>query len=476
MTSVSSPPNSHDTDNVVDPRVDITTRAVDWHALSTLACTLHGVTLAQWGDQLCGGYNLVRYLHLEDQSKTIIVARVPLQPVDGWDPELSSTILSQIASEVATMEYIEEHTNIPIPHIIHHSIEFGDPGVRSPYILMSKVNGVPLSSLWNTMEDQLRDIVLRQVVDIILELASQRFDMIGVLLRRDGIGKNAWYIEPMAGESIDDSIPHRAVSTTTHTNGVEYWTNLMNSNLRDISDNNFGVTGKEFSYSQAWFMCSLVPSLYDTSLDAISFPLLHGDFHSQNIMVTDVESNPRVTAVIDWEFSATVATSTFAQYPLFIVDHPLWDDNHPLHPRNIRDQASFDKFMHEAERKRNPDGGQPLSRVFANCIAVYSFEQALSNPILHAKLFDQLFGLTYGDDEDNFSVYYYRALMRKGVLRKETQQFENETAVWREAFDTLAELNLTRDLSKSAFKTLILEYRDRFAVGGKVREWLASGS
>ena len=476
MTSVSLPSNSRDTDNVVDPRVEITTRAVDWDALSALACTLHGVTLAHWGNQLCGGYNLVRYLHLDDQNKTIIIARVPLQPVDGWDPELSRTISSQIASEVATMEYIKAHTNIPVPHIIHYSAEFKDPGVRSPYILMSKVNGVPLSSLWNTMEDQLRDVVLQQVVDIILELASQRFDMIGVLLRCDGIGKNAWYIEPMAGESIDDSAALRAVSTTTHTNAIEYWTNFMNSNLRDISDNNFGVTGKEFSYSQAWFMRSLVPSLYDTSLDAIGFPLLHGDFHSQNIMVTDVESNPQVTAVIDWEFSATVATSTFAQYPLFIVDHPLWDDNHPLRPRNIRDQASFDKFMHEAELKRNPDGGQLLSRAFANSLAVYSFEQALSNPVLHAKLFDQLFGLVYGDDEDNFSVYYYRALMRKGVLRKETQRFENETAVWREASDTLPELNISRDLSKSAFKTLMLEYHDQFTVGGKVREWLAAES
>lgn len=469
MASVSSSPNTHD---VADPRVDITMRAVDWDALSALACTLRGVTLAHWGDQLCGGYNLVRYLHLDDQNKSIIVARVPLHPVDGWDPEFSSTISSQIASEVATMEYIEAYTNIPIPHIIHYSSEFKDPGVRSPYILMSKVDGVPLSSHWNTMEDQLRDVVLQQVVDIILELASQRFDMIGVLSKRNGIGKNAWYIEPMAGATMNDSIAHRAVSTATHTNGIEYWTDFMNSNLQDISDNNFGVSGKEYYYSRAWFMRSLVPSLYDTSLDAIGFPLLHGDFHSQNIMVTDVESNPRVTAVIDWEFSATVATSTFAQYPLFIVDHPVWDDNHPLRPRNIRDQASFDKMMHEAELKRNPDGGQPLSRAFANCLAVYLFEQALANPILHAKLFDQLFELIYGDDEDDFSVYYYRALMRKGVLKEETRRFENEEVVWREAFDTLAELKIGRDLSKSAFKALMLKYHDRFAVGGKVREWL----
>ena len=90
--------------------------------------------------------------------------------------------------------------------------------------------------------------------------------------------------------------------------------------------------------------------------------------------------------------------------------------------------------------------------------------------------FGQLFELIYGDDEDDFSVYYYGALMRKGVLKKETQRFENEAAVWREASDTLAELNIGRDLSKNAFKTLMLEYHGRFAVGGKVREWLAAES
>jgi len=90
----------------------------------------------------------------------------------------------------------------------------------------------------------------------------------------------------------------------------------MNSNLQDISDNNFGIAGKEFSYSGAWF---ILPLRHVARCHRLS--TLHGDFHSQNIMVTDVKSNPRVTAVIDWEFSATVATSTFSQYPFFIVDH-----------------------------------------------------------------------------------------------------------------------------------------------------------
>ena len=41
-----------------------------------------------------------------------------------------------------------------------------------------------LSSIWDDMEDSKREIVLRQVVDILLELAFQRFDEIGILLRQ----------------------------------------------------------------------------------------------------------------------------------------------------------------------------------------------------------------------------------------------------------------------------------------------------
>ncbi|KIM74311.1 hypothetical protein PILCRDRAFT_533441 [Piloderma croceum F 1598] len=77
----------------------------------------------------------------------------------------------------------------------------------------------------------------------------------------------------------------------------------MKSNLQDISDNNFGIKGKGFSYSRAWFMRSLVPSLYNTSLDAIGFPRsllsLTGNFPPQSLHPLS------------------------RKYPLFIVDHPV---------------------------------------------------------------------------------------------------------------------------------------------------------
>ena len=64
------------------------------------------------------------------------------------------------------MQYIEAYTPIPVPHIIHYNAEASGGGAGSPYIVMSKVEGAPLSSVWDEMEDDKRDAVLRQVVDI----------------------------------------------------------------------------------------------------------------------------------------------------------------------------------------------------------------------------------------------------------------------------------------------------------------------
>ena len=56
------------------------------------------------------------------------------------------------------------------------------------------------------MEDSKREIVLRQVVNILLELASQRFDKIGMLFKQENPTdpKNSWYIMPYFGRSTPD--------------------------------------------------------------------------------------------------------------------------------------------------------------------------------------------------------------------------------------------------------------------------------
>jgi len=57
----------------IDPSIQITFDAVNWDTLSALACRLRQVNSSQWGEQVSGGYNLIRFLHLHDST------RVPLR-------------------------------------------------------------------------------------------------------------------------------------------------------------------------------------------------------------------------------------------------------------------------------------------------------------------------------------------------------------------------------------------------------------
>ena len=176
-------PSTSNTCSHIDSRIQITFDAVNWDVLSSLACKLHQVDSSHWGERISGGYNLVRFLHLHDSENTTLVARVPLRSEDDdLIAQKDSPTSKQIASEVATMEYIESHTNIPVPRIYHHSAH-AEGDVRSPYILMSKIEGVSLFSVWNDMDDEKRRVMLRQVIDIYLELWSHRFDKTGLIFK-----------------------------------------------------------------------------------------------------------------------------------------------------------------------------------------------------------------------------------------------------------------------------------------------------
>ena len=275
-----SSPFNHCIHDESNPRLEMTIAAVDWNAVASIACRLLKVSDCRWGNQLWGGYNVVRFLHMDDKNHTELVVRVPYRPEEGWTAMNSKIIASQLSSEVATMQYVEAHTSIPVPHIIYHSVEVDSTGVGSPYIIMTKVEGVALSSIWDDMEDSKREIVLRQVVDILLELASQRFDKVGMLFRCESHTdpKNTWYIMPYIGP------PNDTVNTTAHslsktfTSVIDYWLAYLDTRLKTIYDSRFGDVSKLFAYGQIWFFRSIIPALYDSSLDIAGFHFVRVTF------------------------------------------------------------------------------------------------------------------------------------------------------------------------------------------------------
>lgn len=121
--------------------------------------------------------------------------------------------------------------------------EKGDVG--SHYILVSKIDGVQLSSVWTDMEDDKRRTILRQVIHIVLELWSHRFSESGALLKRPGYeGKDAWYIEPsfLLDDPEDNAFRYR-IASTAYPHAADYWLAYATAHLHDVSETHFGSHG-----------------------------------------------------------------------------------------------------------------------------------------------------------------------------------------------------------------------------------------
>ena len=470
MASSSLPVTSVSSNDGVDSRVQTTIETVHWDALSSLACKLLQVDSSHWGDHLSGARNLVRFLHLHDADNTILVARVPLKLEDVTAP-YDHRISQQIASEVATMQYVESHTNIPVPHIHHHS-PTAEGSVGSPYILMSYADGVPLSTIWEKMDDEKRRDVLRQAVHILLELWSHRFDKKGVLFRR---GTDSWSVESLPSSDPNNTKSGDNLVTTSYSHAADYWLAYANAELCANYENNFGSRNKPARLAHLWFIRSLIPALFDPSLDLHGCPLTPGDFHSQNIMVIDADTKPRITSIIDWEFTGPDFVSSFAQYPFFIVDHPIWDEDHPLRERNVRDQVTFIELLREAEGTRvDAVGGEKLSQLISKSLGIYLFQQVICFPIMIQALYKPLFAYVFGADaEEDLSVEYHMGLM-EGILKETDEKFNREREAWLEAREVLGDDRVGPNLDRDEFKALALKHLDSFSNSGSVRNWLAS--
>ncbi|KAI0694201.1 hypothetical protein BC835DRAFT_1350457 [Cytidiella melzeri] len=110
-------------------------------------------------------------------------------------------------SEVATMQYLRERTNIPVPTVYHHDANpFNRLG--GEYILMSKAIGVPLSRVFHCMDHPQLMKLMENLAMLMLPLFAHRFAHIGSL-----------YLGPGAALTVDTA-EQSSAATPTATNNI----------------------------------------------------------------------------------------------------------------------------------------------------------------------------------------------------------------------------------------------------------------
>ncbi|OSX63463.1 hypothetical protein POSPLADRAFT_1180391 [Postia placenta MAD-698-R-SB12] len=83
-------------------------------------------------------------------------------------------------SEIATMQYLREHTDIPVPTVYHYD---ANPYNRlgGEYIIMSKAPGVPLAKVFQSMPHNELITLMDNIAALIVPLFAHRFPRIGSL-------------------------------------------------------------------------------------------------------------------------------------------------------------------------------------------------------------------------------------------------------------------------------------------------------
>lgn len=117
-----------------------------------------------------GGFNKILLLGTDDGRE--VIARIPT-PIAG--PPHYTT-----ASEVATIDFLRNVLEIPVPRILSYSVSSENP-VGAEYIIMERVQGESLASRWLSLSTEEVKHIMTQIAEIEQKIFSFEFPGYGSL-------------------------------------------------------------------------------------------------------------------------------------------------------------------------------------------------------------------------------------------------------------------------------------------------------
>lgn len=258
-----------------------------------------------------GGFHEIRVLHFED----------------GWSCIARFTrnyeMLCKTESELASIEYVRKHTSIPVPQIyfVNHN---ENHVVGAPFVLMQRLEGQALCEIWTELTLEHKKSVICQLAHVLGQLAELKFDSIGSL-KADGT----------LGPLLNITEPENAMGETSFQSSIDYFCAF----LRENNSARTSAARKHYPAIQEELKSFMGENAGNPTLDA-PYRLIHNDLDSQNILITQEDKTlpPRISGIIDWDWSYTGPLYYLCEYPHDICD---WDDA----PENYADNKILRKHL-----------------------------------------------------------------------------------------------------------------------------------
>lgn len=107
----------------------------------------------------------------------------------------------KVESDVATTEFVRHATSIPVP-IIYAFDSNPNNNLGFEWMLMEKIQGTPLASVWDTMEFDTKQAAIRKLASWMAELSHIKFSKIGSIFMRYWQCQMEFYIGPAIHEKL----------------------------------------------------------------------------------------------------------------------------------------------------------------------------------------------------------------------------------------------------------------------------------
>jgi len=259
------------------------------------------------------------------------------------------------ASEVATLSYIREYTSVPIPRIVAHS-STTDNELGFEWILMEKIPGVSLKSIWREMDMESKERETRMIAGYVKQLHEQcSFDMIGNLYFSEDLLDRTVHTE----STMDDKFVIGPIVTAfmfaggrklrlprnlgPYPDDAEYMGALTYAEVEDMKylqspdtrahddfDEDVAKEAPEIlealrELQEIWR--ALFPSR--PRVPPRQFALTHHDLSPSNILVDP--TTHKITGIVDWECTGT-RPGWEERYPVFLEGREIGEEPEPLSP------------------------------------------------------------------------------------------------------------------------------------------------
>ncbi|KFX87302.1 hypothetical protein V490_08362 [Pseudogymnoascus sp. VKM F-3557] len=278
---------------------------------------------------LTGAYNAAVVIDFRGGGSTLI--RFP-KPGRVMFPE------EKVRNEVAVMRYIQAHTSIPVPYILHWGTKEQSPCGLGPFIIMEYVNhdcdisdtlntpGIPSEDrpiLDPAVDEGKLQKLYGQMADVLLQLSLLSFSNIGSLTQDNDEGTWSVTARPLAANMNEvvqlGTLPRIKLpdKSATFETSSSYLTTLANLHLRHLNyQRNDAIDSasdcrRKYIARYLFRKISLEGKLSRPEHNFGPFKFWCDDLRPANMLVN---SNLELVSIIDWEF-AYAAPVEFSHAP-----------------------------------------------------------------------------------------------------------------------------------------------------------------